>query len=54
MQNVIIFLGILLSISEGLALSPKVQANSCFQLAVQVIKTVYSALKADQPQAKQQ
>lgn len=39
-EIVFLILGILLALSEGLALIPVVKANSIFQLIVNIIKTI--------------
>jgi ABC-type methionine transport system permease subunit len=39
-QVIALIIGILLSISEGLALIPSVKANSIFQLIVNVLKAI--------------
>ena len=45
MEIVLVVLGILLALSEGLALIPSLASNSVFQLIVNIIKKLAEILK---------
>lgn len=45
MEIILVVLGVLLAISEGLALIPGLASNSVFQLVINIIKKLAEALK---------